>query len=222
VEAAASAANRTHRTVRRRRHITFIAGGLAMRTRVMLGLAALLALSSAPAVADPSLPRPFPVTHEALGRAFEDLAGQIHGLGDRLRGHFGAGEAPRERPLVTIILSHRQELGLSSAQVQGLERIRDDFQREAIKLDADQRVAQMDLAALLRADPVDLAKVEAKVREIERLRSDLRIGRIRAVERGKAILTPEQRTKLQALAPDPAVPRTRAGDPPSPPRPHQI
>ena len=194
-----------------------------MRTRVMLGGAALLALSAGPAAAEASLPRPLPVTHEELGRAFEDFAGQIHGLGDRLRGHFGVGEAPRERPLVTIILSHRHELGLTSAQVQGLEQIRDDFQREAIKLDADQRVAQMDLAALLRADPVDVAKVEAKVREIERLRGDLRIGRIRAVERGKAMLTPEQRTKLQALAPDPAAPRSRVDGPPSPPPPaHQI
>jgi hypothetical protein len=188
----------------------------------MLAGAALLALSGGPVAAEPSSPRPVPVTHEELGRAFEDLAGQLHGLGDRLRGHFGVGDAARERPLVTIILSHRHELGLTSAQVQGLERIRDDFQRDAIKLDADQRVAQMDLAALLRADPVDLAKVEAKVREIERLRSDLRIGRIRAVERGKALLTPEQRAKLQALAPDPAVPRSRAGSPPNPAPPHQI
>jgi Spy/CpxP family protein refolding chaperone len=194
-----------------------------MRTHVMLGGAALLALAAGPAAAEPSLAHPLPVTHEEVGRAFEDLAGQLQGLGDRLLGHFGAGEA-RERPLVSIILSYRHELGLTNAQVQGLERIRDDFQREAIKLDADQRVAQMDLAALLRTDPVDLPKVEAKVREIERLRSDLRIGRIRAVERGKAMLTPEQRTKLQALAPDPSAPRSRAGSPPSPilPPPHQI
>ena len=193
-----------------------------MRTRVMLGAVALLALSSGPACAETPIGPVLPVTHDEIGRAFEDLAGQLHGLGDRLRGHFGLGDAPRERPLVSIILSHRAELGLTTAQVQGLERIRDDFQREAIKLDADQRVAQMDLAALLRAEPVDLPKVEAKVREIERLKSDLRIGRIRAVERGKAMLTPEQRAKLQALAPDPAAPRSRAGSPPSPLPPHQI
>jgi hypothetical protein len=193
-----------------------------MATRMTFA-AALLALSTGPASAEPSSPRPLPITHEELGRAFEDLAGQLHGLGDRLRGHFGVGDAPRERPLVTIILNHRHELRLTPAQVQGLERIRDDFQRDAVKLEADQRVAQMDLAALLRADPVDLAKVEAKVREIERLKGDLRIGRVRAIERGKAMLTPEQRTRLQALAPDPAVSRSRAGSPASPPPPpHQI
>ena len=181
-----------------------------MLTRTILGgLAAALALTS-PAAAQPQASAPVPVTHEELGRAFDDLAGQIHGLGDRFRGHFTPDAGP-DRPLISIMLDHRQELGLTAAQTQQLERIRTDFQREAIKLDADQRVAQMDLATLLRADPVDMSKVEAKVREIERLRADLRLGRIRAVEQGKALLTAEQRTKLQALAPDPATARPRAG-----------
>jgi Spy/CpxP family protein refolding chaperone len=177
------------------------------------GLAAALALTS-PAAAQPQVP--VPVTHEELGRAFDDLAGQIHGLGDRFRGHFTPDAGP-ERPLISIMLDHRQELGLTAAQTQQLERIRTDFQRDAIKLDADQRVAQMDLATLLRADPVDMPKVEAKVREIERLRADLRLGRIRAVEQGKALLTAEQRTKLRALAPDPDSARPRAGRIPAPP-----
>ncbi len=187
-----------------------------MLTRTILGgLAAALALTS-PAAAQPQASAPVPVTHEELGRAFDDLAGQIHGLGDRFRGHFTPDAGP-DRPLISIMLDHRQELGLTAAQTQQLERIRTDFQREAIKLDADQRVAQMDLAALLRADPVDMPKVEAKVRDIERLRADLRLGRIRAVEQGKALLTAEQRTKLQALAPDPATPRPRTGRIPVPP-----
>jgi Spy/CpxP family protein refolding chaperone len=191
----------------------------ARARRTIVGGCALLAAWSAPAGAEGPVREPRPVTHEELGRAFEDLAGQLHGLGDRLRGHFGVGDAARERPLVTIMLNHRHELGLSPAQVQGLERIRDEFQRDAIKLEADQRVAQMDVAALLRADPVDVPKVEAKVREVERLRGDLRIGRIRAVERGKALLSPEQRAKLQALAPEPASSTPRAGSPlnPAPP-----
>jgi len=44
-----------------------------------------------------------------------------------------------------------------------------------------------------------MAKVEAKVRELAKLRADLRIERIRAIEQGRAVLTPEQRTKLQGL-----------------------
>src|SRR6266511_3663853 len=124
------------------------------------------------------------VTHEELSRALDELAGQIHGLGERWRGHFVPSE-PGERPLISIMLSHRQELGLSPAQVQELERLRADFQRQAITYDAQLRVAEMDVAAALQTDTADLARVEAKVREIERARGDMRMARIRTIEQGK-------------------------------------
>jgi hypothetical protein len=162
-----------------------------------------------PAAAEP--PALGPVTHEELSRAFDELAGQIRGWGDRWRGHF-TGSDPTERPLISIMLGYRQELGLSAGQVQELERLRADYQREAIKRDADLRVAEMDLAGLLKTDPVDLGRVEAKVREAERLRGDLRIGRIRTIEQGKAQLTPDQRAKLATLLGDPWPPRPHAGD----------
>ena len=57
----------------------------------------------------------------------------------------------------------------------------------------------MDLNGLLGADKFDMAKVEAKVREIERLRTDLRIARIRTIQKGKEELTADQRKKLQEL-----------------------
>jgi Spy/CpxP family protein refolding chaperone len=158
-----------------------------------------------------------PVTHEEMGRAFDDFAAQLHGLGERFRRHFTMDAGP-ERPIVTYMLDHRAELGLTPAQMQELERIRSDFQKEAIKLDADQRVAEMDVAALLRADPVDIAKVEAKIRESERLKADFRVGRVRAIERGKAQLTAEQRAKLNTMLGELPAARSRAGSPPPPQR----
>jgi Spy/CpxP family protein refolding chaperone len=108
-----------------------------------------------------------------------------------------------------LILSHRDKLGLSADQVRQLERLRDDFQRESIRKDADQRIAELDLERLLEGPSVDMARVEAKIREIEKLRADLRLARIRAVEKGKEQLTPEQRAKLQDILGEasPARPR---------------
>ena len=185
---------------------------------ILVGLAAPLVLALPAPAAEP--PAMIPVTHEELSRTLDDLAGQMHGLGERWRAHFGRGEAPGERPLITLMLAYRLELGLSPAQVQELERLRADFQREAIKRDADLKVAEMDLAALLKADSADMAKVEAKAREIERLRADLRLGRIRAIEQGKAMLTAEQRAKLGTLLAEHWPPRPRAGgsQPPAPQR----
>lgn len=187
--------------------------------RHLASIAAVLGLTLPAAAADG--PAAVPATHEEVTRALEELAGQLHGLGSRWREHFIPAGQAEDRPAITIALSRRAELGLSAPQVEALERLRADFQREAIRRDADLRVAEMDLATLRRSDPVDLARVEAKIREIERLRADLRLARIRAIEQGKAQLTAEQREKLKAMLAEPAAPMTmrpRAGAPPPPPR----
>ena len=184
-------------------------------TIALLGvLLVALMLPASPAAADDIVP----ATHEEMGRAFDDFAVQLHALGERFRRHFTLGDTGPERPLVTYMLDHRTDLALTPIQVQELERIRSDFQKEAIKLDADQRVAEMDVASLLRADPVDTGRVEAKIRESERLKADFRVGRVRAIERAKAQLTPEQRAKLATMLGEPPAARPRAGSPPAPQR----
>lgn len=155
-----------------------------MRTLV-LALGSLLAvapLAAASAPADPAspsveAPRPGAAPHR-------------HGLGWR---------RPRFVGPLTVMLRRQADLGLGPEQVQRLEQFRLDFRREAVRRVADLRVAQLELGELTRADQADLAAVEAKLRDIERLRTDLRLAAIRTVEAGKAELTPDQRTKLRTL-----------------------
>jgi hypothetical protein len=128
-----------------------------------------------------------------------------------------------------FVLDSRQELGLSEAQVESLEHLGADFLREAIHRQADLAVAHLDLAVVLGPDPgdatrlVDMAKAEAKIREIERITADLEIAHLRMIEAVKAQLTAEQRSALSALlgvppvgdASDPATTaRGSAGDRP--------
>ena len=143
-------------------------------------------------------PAPVPVMHEEVGRLFDEMGEQVRGLGSHWHRHFRPG-GPEERPLISFMLHRRDELKLTPEQVQALEGLRADFQREAIRREADIRVAELDLQALLQVEPVDLARVEAKVREIAQLQADLRVARIRVIEQGKAQLTPEQRTTLKTL-----------------------
>jgi hypothetical protein len=169
-----------------------------MRSSTIVGLLIFSLLAMPAAGSEPPVRKP--VVHEEVTRAWDELSRQLHDWGSRWREHFGSfRESPGERPLITFMLSHRDELGLSSDQVRNLERLRNDFQREAVKREADIRVAEMDLSALLEADPVDLKKAEAQVREIERLKAELRFGRIRAIEQGKGLLSQEQREKLRSL-----------------------
>jgi hypothetical protein len=156
-------------------------------------------------------PAATPVVHEELNRALDDLVGGVGGLGDRRRGHFGRGESAAERPLITLMLNWRQDLGLTPAQVQNLERLRSDFQREATRRDADLHAAETALGTMVQAEPVDLAAVEAKLRDIEKQRADLRLARIKTIEQGKSELTAEQRAKLSTLL-STSTPR-RAGSP---------
>lgn len=183
-----------------------------MRTKEVAGGLALVLWLTLPAGAEP--PQMVPAAHGEMRRSADDPAHRT----DRQRGgwdrHFRRSEPRHERPLISIALRHAQELALTPAQVEGLHGLRTDFRREAIKRQADQRLAKLDLAALLRPDtadpgkPVDMGRVEAKVREIERLRADSEIARIRTIEQGKALLTAEQREKLKALL---AAPRPPAG-----------
>lgn len=134
------------------------------------------------------------------------MMGMMHrGMGPggphAMMGHGGAGE----RALVSFILQNREELGLTPEQIQKLETLRLDFRRATIKRSADLQVAELELAELRRNDPVDMGKVEAQVKQIETLRTEQRLSRIKAIEEGKALLTREQQKKLDIFG-------QRAGD----------
>jgi len=194
--------------------------GMWRQTRLGI-LLTLLPLATPAAASGQALPSlATPVVHEELGGALEELTGQFHGLSARLREHFSQREARGERPLITLMLRHREELGLSREQVQGLERLRADFQREAIRREADLRIAETELGTLLDADVVDLGQVEEKLRAIGQLGTELRLARIRAIEQGKGLLTEDQRAKLRALLAEPRSSRPRAGA--APPRAEQL
>lgn len=172
-----------------------------MRTIVAIAFAIILA---APVFAASDRPnRPFEdgsSVWDQLGREFEDF-------GNKLREHFGGnfpfgprgGESRGERPVISYMLSHREELKLTPEQVKKLEGLRSDFERDARKNQDDLRAAEKSLDDLTRSDSVDLKQAEAKVREVERLRADQRIARIRAVEQGKSVLSQEQRDRLRDM-----------------------
>jgi Spy/CpxP family protein refolding chaperone len=145
--------------------------------------------------------------HEEMARAWDSLGHEIWGLFGNWREHLGTALATEDRPLISMMLRNREKLGLTGEQARNLERLRTDFEKESIRKDADLRVAEMDLKALREGQSVDMSKVEGKVREIERLRADLRLARIRAIEKGKEELTADQRKKLQELIAEPQFTR---------------
>ncbi|MBI2903271.1 MAG: periplasmic heavy metal sensor [Candidatus Methylomirabilis oxyfera] len=102
-------------------------------------------------------------------------------------------------PLITLVLWHARNLSLTPEQIRGLEALRGDFQRAADIQTAELQRLELELQGLLSREQIDLTQVETRIRRIETLRTELRLGRIRTVEKGKATLTPEQWRKLQPL-----------------------
>ena len=186
-----------------------------MQRKFRLGWLACCLLCVAPVMsAEPDRSRPS--APEELTDAWERFQRALHEWGGRLWERMGPRGSREERPVISQILSNREALGLSADQVRKLEHLRDGFQRLSIRNDADLRIVELDIAALLDNDPVDLAKLEAKMREGEKLRTDLRLARIRAIEQARGMLTAEQKKKLQDLNPQPLQPRApRFGQNPS-------
>ena len=178
-------------------------------TNTLGGLALVLGMTLPAAAQTP------PATAEApdaaqLAQAQPDAPRSGPGMGERRQGpmhrHGGWHRHKMHRfSLAGLALRHRQELALTPAQVENLRKLGTDAQRDAIKRQADRRLAELDLRTMMMPDPADankprdLSKIESKVREIEKLRADGRVARIRTMEQSRQVLTPEQRDKLRAL-----------------------
>jgi Spy/CpxP family protein refolding chaperone len=180
-----------------------------MQRKVYFWALAMLLFVAVPVMsAEPERTKP-PVPEE-LSDAWERFQRALHEWGGRLWERMGPRGAREDRPVISQMLNNKEALGLASDQVRRLEQLRDNFQRLTIRNEADLRIMELDIAALLDSEPVDMAKLETKMREEEKLRTDLRIARIRAIEQGKALLNADQKKKLTELMGQSLTPRSPA------------
>jgi Spy/CpxP family protein refolding chaperone len=100
-----------------------------------------------------------------------------------------------------FFLDHPQHIALTTEQQAGLNKARE--QAALAKSTADRAVvqAEQELWTLTAADQPDATQVEAKIREIGKLRDDERLAFIRAVGEASKRLTDEQRKILTGFAP---------------------
>jgi len=100
-------------------------------------------------------------------------------------------------------LEYADKLGLSTQQRTSLNDIK---QRALVDQSNQQRKideAEQSLWLLTAADQPDAASVEAKIREIEKLKADQRLEFIRAVGEAAKLLTDDQRKMVLGMAPMP-------------------
>lgn len=92
-----------------------------------------------------------------------------------------------------------ETLNLNEQQKKDIGVITTGMKKDTIRRMADIGIARLDLQELLRREPLDLKAVEAKVKQLGSLRTDMHLAHIQALEQIKAKLTPEQRKKLGEL-----------------------
>ncbi|MGC2062412.1 MAG: Spy/CpxP family protein refolding chaperone [Thermodesulfovibrionales bacterium] len=90
------------------------------------------------------------------------------------------------------------DLGLDEKQKESIRTIRTGARKDAIRKIADVRIVHLELRELLAKDPVDMGAVEAKLKQMESLKTDLHMSRIKTLEEIKSNLTPEQRQNFRA------------------------
>ncbi|HEY7203528.1 MAG TPA: hypothetical protein VIA61_04500 [Methylomirabilota bacterium] len=176
-------------------------------TRSTLGGMALALGLTLPAAAEPPADTQLAQTTPAPAPPGRPQWGPGPDGGRGMQSHHGwhrHGKAHRFS-LAGLALRHQKELGLSTTQVESLRKLGVDARRDAIKREADLKLARVDLGTLMMPDPADpnrardMGRIEAKVRDIEKLRADAQIARIRTMEQSRQVLTPEQREKLRSM-----------------------
>ena len=118
---------------------------------------------------------------------------------------------------IDFFLDHPQHITLSTEQTAALNQVKE--QALLAKSAADRAIGQseQELWTLTSSDQPDAAKIEAKIRQTEKLTGDARLAFIRAVGDASKLLTEEQRKILTGFA-TPAPAMTTAGVPaPMPP-----
>lgn len=97
-------------------------------------------------------------------------------------------------------LDHPEHITLSTEQQVALNRVKEQAQLNQASLGRKLAEAEQELWVLTSSDQPDAGKIEAKIREVEKLRGDQRMAFIRSVGDAAKVLTEEQRRVLTGLA----------------------
>lgn len=122
--------------------------------------------------------------------AYGEMGG--HGMGSGMMGCCGMDGQ-------MMGTEHLKSLNLDEQQKTLIGGIKSRMMKETIRRTADMRIVQIELRELLSQDPVDMKAIEAKVKQLEMMKTEMHLSHIKAMEDCKTKLTPEQRKKFREM-----------------------
>lgn len=132
--------------------------------------------------------------------AWADDGARCHGSKAHMMSrHGGHGHGSMTSHLLRHLLKNKQELGLTEEQITKLRTVALDADRARIRAEAEVKVSERELRAMMWDEKTQLPAIEAKVKEKESFDATVRIIGIRAGRELMGVLTPEQQAKQKAL-----------------------
>lgn len=97
------------------------------------------------------------------------------------------------------ILKNKDAMSLTDEQVQQLRDLKINYKKDRIRAKADVDIAEVDLHVLLWDENAKLADIEAQMNTVHGLMTKLHIASIKASRDGKAVLSDEQRARMDKV-----------------------
>ena len=122
------------------------------------------------------------------------------GHGKMKRGQMQSGHEQGEQDehgpyYLKHLLKHAKEIGLTSEQIGKLKAMQLDLGRTQARMEADIKIAGLELHALLEEEQADLSAIQAKVDQLKKAEGGLLLAAIKSKRDAVVLLTPEQREK---------------------------
>ncbi|MBH0202354.1 MAG: hypothetical protein HP496_08690 [Nitrospira sp.] len=151
------------------------------------GAALLVAMTGFPVYADEG--------HGMMGHGGHDQEEQEMGHG----GHDQEEQDDHSGHYLKHLLKHAKEIGLTPEQISKVKAIQLDFKRSEARLEADAKVAKLELQALMEDEKADLNAIQAKVDQLKKAEAACLFTAIKSKRNAMALLTPDQREKDRAV-----------------------
>lgn len=143
--------------------------------------------------------------HKSRGGGRHSMHASGSGMG-RQKGHSDHGSgAMHERAhqialnFIKHMLKNKEGMSLTDEQVQQLRNLKINYKKDRIRMQADADIAEVDLHALLWDEKAKLADIEAQMNAVHGLMTKLHIASIKAPRDALAVLTDEQRSRMDNM-----------------------
>lgn len=97
------------------------------------------------------------------------------------------------------ILKFKEGMSLTAEQEQKLHALKTEYKRTRIRMKADVDLANIDLHEVLKNEKASLSEIEAELTKLHGLKTKLYMASIKAKRDAKAVLSDEQRARVNKI-----------------------